>query len=128
MRPDSSGTVQGRRTPAKLLGDRQAGLQAVFVKARAEMRAAEPGLRSLQRPKPTLGRDRRGIEDRMIVDFAVIQRAAARRPRRIERDESWRTVRNALQPVHPVGHADTASAHALGRHSSSSTRPRGASA
>ena len=53
MRPDSSATSQGRRTPAELLGDRKARLQSIFMEARAEIGTAEPGVAdALQRPQP----------------------------------------------------------------------------
>ena len=50
-------------------------------------------------------RDRRGVEQRMLVDLAVM--LAARRKLRIECDEKRRRVRDILQRVHPIGHART---------------------
>src|SRR5688572_3830628 len=73
---------------AELFGDRQSGLQPVFVEAGAEMRAAEPGVPlPLQRPQMLLRADGGGVEQGMVVEFARNDRARARRMRRIERDE-----------------------------------------
>ena len=76
---DAAGLVGDAPRPphaAKLLGDSKARLQAIFVKARAEVRAAEPGVaHALQRPELLLRADRGGVEQRVIVVRLVEDRA-----------------------------------------------------
>ena len=68
MRPDSFVDLPGTPHAAERLGHGQARLQAVLVKAGAEIGAAEPGVPlALQRPEPALRAYRRSVKDRMIV-------------------------------------------------------------
>src|SRR5579863_2878502 len=91
------GHVPGPPESAELFRDRKAGLQSVFVEASAEMRATEPGIsRSLQEPKVLLGRDRLGVEYRVLVGLAVQERSAVRRTRRAQGHEQLRVGRQVL--------------------------------
>ena len=57
---------------AELFGDGKAGLQAVFMEARAEMGAAKPDAPlPLQAPQRFLSLDGGGIEDGMLVQFTA---------------------------------------------------------
>lgn len=74
--------------PAQLFGHGEAGLQAVLMKARAEMGAAEPDAAlPLQAPQLLLGLNGGGVEDGVLVQFAAQQGVRTRRTRRIQGDE-----------------------------------------
>ena len=91
---------------AQLFSYRQSRLQTVLVKSGAEICATKPdSAGALQAPEPTLGADRSGIKNWMLVGFAAQQRAQARCVRRIQGDKVIGLAWQALQSVHPVGDA-----------------------
>src|SRR3954468_6101383 len=87
---------------SELFGNGEASLEPVFMEARAETGAAEPGaVAALERPQLALCRHGACVDERVLVDLGMEDRAGARRPRGVERNEHLRLRIQLLKAVHP---------------------------
>ncbi len=120
MNMDSSGFVRDRPGPpyaAEGFSDREAGLQPILMKPRAEIRAAKPGIAAaLQRPKLFLRLHRPGVETRMAVAHSPEDRLGCDLAMRVERDEQRPIAFDPLKAVHPVGDGEPAAVKVIPGH------------